>query len=138
MDFKKKLKTRLYLAIAYIIIGVAMTVIFNVLGTENEYLSSFGVALAVVGIVRLRNYLIVTKSEERIRKQEIAETDERNIAIASRARTAAFYVYTLLACIAVIVLQILEIGVISTVIACSVCALILIYWVSYFIIRKKS
>ena len=91
MEFRKKLKTRLYIAIAYIVIGIITTAAAFVLKIENEFFQSYGIALAVCGILRLRQYIKLTSSEENIRKQEIAESDERNIAIANKARSWAFY-----------------------------------------------
>lgn len=59
MDFKKKLKIRLFVAISYVILGIAMIVIFNIIKTENNFLSSFGFALTVIGIARIRNYFLI-------------------------------------------------------------------------------
>jgi len=95
MDFKKKLKLRLYLGIGYILSGLIIIAVSYIIDAKNSYFSSFGLALAVVGIVRIRSYLIITKNEERIKKQQIAETDERNIAIRSKAISISFYIYIL-------------------------------------------
>lgn len=138
MEFKKKLKIRLYLAIAYIIAGLALTVIFNVTGNGNEYLASFGVALVVVGFARVRGYRRITKSEESIRQREILETDERNVAISQQAKSWAFYVFVVLLSIAIIVLQFLRLTVYVRVLSGVLCTLLVIYWISYWIIRKCS
>lgn len=139
MDFRKKLKTRLYTAIIMIATGITFIVISAFVSTENEFLSSFGFAWIVIGIVRIRNYFLITKNEETIRKQEIAETDERNIAIANKAKSVAFMVYIFAVCIAVIVLSILNIyRELEKMLCGSVCLLVLIYWVSYHIISRKN
>lgn len=138
MDFRKKLKIRLGVAIAYIILGVMLIITFIVINTDNNFLSSWGFALVVIGIVRIRNYLMITKDEETVRKQQIAESDERNIAIANKAKSVAFTVYILLACVAVIVLQLLNKTELALSISYPILVLILIYWISYWIIRKKS
>ncbi len=138
MDFKKKLKTRFYFGVSYIIIGLAMIIVSFVIDTSSEYLSPFGSALLVIGIVRVRNHFIITKNDETIKKQQIIETDERNIAISNKAKSFSFNLYVIAACIAVIVLQILKISELATTIGLTVCALLVIYWISYFIIRKKS
>lgn len=138
MDFRKKLKMRFYFALSYIIIGLALIIVSIVTEDANEFLSSFGAALLVIGIARVRNHFIITKNEQSIKKQEIIESDERNIAISNRAKNFSFNLYVILAGITVIVLQILKISELATIIGLTVCVLILIYWVSYFIIRKKS
>ena len=138
MNFKDKLKLRLYLAIAYIVGGLVMILVFNITETGNEYLSSMGLALMVVGIARIRNYRLITKNEETIRKQEIAETDERNLAIANKAKSTALTIFVMLLCAAIIVLQILSLSVYVLTLSGTLCTLLLIYWVSYWIIRKRS
>lgn len=139
MKFKKKLKIRLYTAIAYMILGAAMIVIFNVVVKDaTPFLSSFGFALLVIGFANLRRYRLITKSEETIRSREIAETDERNIFIAHKARSAAFILYTVLTCTAVIVLELLNQTELAMILSGTVCVLLVIYWVSYWIIRKRS
>ena len=45
--------------------------------------------------------------------------------------------YVLIACLAIIVLQVLEKTQIAMVVSCSVCLLLVIYWIAYFIIAKK-
>ena len=138
MDFKKKLKTRLYVAAAYIVIGVMIIVGAFVFKVENEFISPFGLALTVVGIARMRNYFLITKSEESIRKQEIVETDERNVWVCYRARSVAFVAYILISGVAVIVLSLLGIHEAAKWISYSLCALIAVYWIAYFIYQKKS
>ncbi len=137
MDFKKKLKIRLFIAIGYIFIGLLMIILFNIIKTENSFLSSFGFALIVIGIVHIRNYTIITKNEETIRKREIAEMDERNIAIANKAKSVSFIIYVILACVCVVILELFNKTQLATVLSSTVCVLILIYWISYWIINKK-
>ena len=138
MNFRKKLKIRLWVAISYIILGAGMIAVGIITRAENNFVSSFGFALLVIGIVRIRNHLIITRSEERIRKREILESDERNISIANRAKSITFSVYTLLLCLAVIILSFLKLHEIAMWLSVSVLVLLFIYWISYFIIRKRS
>lgn len=138
MEFRKKLKTRLYFAVGYIIIGIVMIIASVITENNNEFLSPMGAALLVIGIARVRNHFLITKNDETIKKQQITETDERNIAISNSAKSFSFNLYVIIACIAVIVLQFLKFSDLATVIGLTVCALLLIYWVSYFIIRKNS
>ena len=137
MEFKKKLMIRMFVGIALIVLGVAMIVIFNVIKPRNEFLSSFGFAFAVVGVVRLRNYLIITKSEERIKAQEISENDERNIAIANKAKSITFTIFVMVACIGVVVLQLLEKTHMALLLSGTLCLLLVVYWITYWIVYKK-
>ena len=137
MEFKKKLKIRFWVAVSYILLGLGTIVVALVINPKNDFLSSFGFAITVIGGVRLRNYFIITKSEERIKAQEIAEKDERNIAIADKAKSFSFMLYVFIACLAIIVLQVLKKTQIAMVLSCSVCLLLVIYWIAYFVNAKK-
>ena len=138
MNFKKKLKTRLCMALVYITLGLILVVSTFIIKSDNEYLSPLGLAFVVVGIVRIRNYLIITKNDETMRKQEIAETDERNISILQKAKSATFSIYLILSCLAVIILLFLGHYEAMRWLSYSVYLLIAIYWVCYFIYSKKS
>ncbi len=138
MDFKKKLKIRLFFAIGYIILGLVMIVIFNIIKIDNSFLSSFGFALIVVGIAKVRNYFLITKNDETIKKQQIVENDERNISIANKAKSISFIIYIILVCVSVVVLNILNQIELAAILSASVCVLVVIYWISYWFINKKS
>ena len=138
MDYKKKLKVRLSIAIIYIILGIVMIASTFIMKTNNSFISSFGFAMVIMGIVRIRNYCIITKNEETIKKQQIIETDERNVSIMQKAKSAAFNVYALTLGVAVIVLSLFNMHDIAKYIAYSVCSLVIIYWVCYWIYQKNS
>jgi purine-cytosine permease-like protein len=138
MDFRRKLKIRLYVAIAYVILGIALIVTFNIIKTENDFLSSFGLALVVIGVVHIRRYFLITKNEETIKRRQIAETDERNIAIADKAKSIAFIVYVVLAAVAIIVLELLEYSLLSIVLSLTIGLLVAVYWIAYWTMYKKS
>ena len=137
MDFKKKLKTRLYVAITYIVLGIILIGWGFFAQTNNNYMSYLGLALAVIGCVRIRNYVIITRNDESIKKRQIAETDERNISIMHKARSAAFLVYSLISCAVVITLSVLNLHDIANWIGYSVLSLVVIYWICYWVYQRK-
>ena len=138
MDFKKRLKIRLYVGISYIILGIAMIICGALIKQANSYLPSFGLAMLVLGFVRIRNHRLITKNDETLKRQQIAETDERNISIVHKSRSLAFTIYILLSCLAVIVLALLKFTQISMWISFSISLLVAIYWICYMIYRKIS
>lgn len=137
MEFKNKLKSRLYIGIIYIVLGLIMIAGTFITKLNNDFISSFGFALVIMGIVRIRNYNIISKNDETIRKQEISETDERNISIIHRARSTTFSIYILISCITVIILSFINMHEIAQWISISVLILIVIYWICYFVYQKK-
>lgn len=138
MDYKQKLKTRLYTAITYISSGIIFIALYGSKTTENQYLFSLGIALVIMGIARIIKYKQITKDEESIRRQKVAETDERNIAILNKAKSTAFGLYIFGVATIVIVLEILEITKYTNILALSVCVLALLYWICYWIYQKRS
>jgi len=138
MDYKKKLKARLSLAIIYIVLGVIFIAITFIAKTENDFISAFGFAMIIMGLVRIRNYRIITKDENTIKKHQIIETDERNISIIRKAKSSAFSIYLVLMGAAVIILSLCNMHDVSKYISYSVCLLVVIYWISYWVYQKKS
>ena len=135
MDFKKRMKIRLWTNIIYIVLGVAMIAVGLITKTDNEFVSSFGLTLTVVGLALIKKNIIT--SEEKLKRREIAENDERNIAIVHKARSWAFSFYVILGCLAVIVLSLLSLHDIASWIGVGVFSLIAIYWICYFVVRKR-
>lgn len=138
MEFKKKLRIRLYLAIGYMVFGALMCALFCGLMLKNDYIAAMGFAMIAVGALQLWKYFRITKSEESVRSREIMEKDERNVSIAHRAKSMAFSMYILLACAASIVLGIMGRLQMAQVLSGNVCVMLVIYLVSYAVIRNKS
>ena len=138
MDYKNKLKTRLYYGIICIVLGAIMIIGVTATKSENEYISAFGFALALVGVARIIQYLKITKDEDSIKKQKINETDERNLSIIQKAKSATFSIYLLISCAVVIVTALIDMPDVAKLIGYSQFVLVIIYWICYWIIRKKS
>lgn len=135
MDYAKKLKIRLYVAFAMIGIGIAL-ILTGIFGGP-EMASSFGTVFMVVGIARIVQHRRITKDPERLRRREIAEQDERNIMLWTKARSLALSVYTIGAGLAVIVLYLINMGKAANIVAWCLMGFMVIYWVCYFIISRK-
>lgn len=137
MDFEKKLKSRLEIAVGYILIGVILVVLNLAKIIENEYLETLGIAFALMGALRIIQYKRITKNEETIKSREIAEKDERNISIMHKAKSMAFGLYILITGVVVIVLEAMGRRENASILALNVCGLVLLYWICYFIYNRK-
>ena len=137
MDYKKKLKTRLYIAITYIVLGIGMIVYSFIDKTPNDFVSTFGILITVMGLVRIRNYVLLAKNEERSKKQQIKETDERNLLISLKAKSTAFSIYFLLLGIAVIALSFAGLHEAAKWLSYGVLMLVVIHYICYFVYQKK-
>ena len=136
MDFHKRMKQRLYIGIAYIVIGILLTLL-ALFRPENYFYSSFGLALAIMGVIRIIRYRKITANEQNMRKQELEETDERTRMIAERARSWSFSLSILICGILVIVLNLLGYHDQALPFAWYVCGMVCLYWLSWFVIQKK-
>lgn len=137
MDYRKKLNTRLYYAIGYIVIGAALILLQFVGKVNNEMISAFGTVFAVCGLVRIIQYIRLVSDKDRMEQREIAEKDERNVMLWTQARSWAFGVYTILAGCAILILYMLNMEFAAQIIAYTLCALVFIYWVCYMIVKRK-
>lgn len=137
MDFKKKMRQRLIIAISYIAVGFALILADTVKGFENSFFVSFGIALVVMGILRLFRYRKITRDTQAMRKQELAESDERTRMISERAKSWAFSLSLLVSGILVIVLNLLGYREQAQPFAWYVCGMVTLYWVSFLFIQKK-
>ena len=138
MDYKKKLKQRLYIGVIYIVLGVMMIVGVFASKSDNDLISVFGFAVAMVGMARIVQYLKITKNEDSIKKQEINETDERNLSIIQKAKSTTFSIYLLITCTAVIITSLFDMPYVAKWIGYSQIALVIIYWSCYLVYQKKS
>lgn len=137
MEFKKKLKQRLYIAVSYILIGLILIVADALNHFNNYFFFSFGFALLVMGVLRLLRHRKITKDEKSMRKQELMEKDERYIMMSERAKSWAFSFSLMTAGFAVIVLSLLGYHDVAQPLAWYVCGQVALYWVFWFILGKK-
>lgn len=138
MDYRKKLNKRLYFGIGYIVIGITMILLTFIVKTKNDYVSTLGLIIALMGLVRIRNYFLITKSEERVEKQEILETDERNVSLSIKARASTFNLTIILSSVTVVALTLLGQYGEAKILSYLVSTMVLIYWICYFIYHKRG
>ena len=137
MDFKKKMKQRLIVAVSYMVIGAVLVFTDAVTGFENVFFFSFGIALTVMGVLRLFQYRKITRNAQTMRKQELAESDERTRMMSEKARSWAFTLSITGAGVWVIVQNLLGHHEEALPYAWFVCGMVVLYWISFVIIRKK-
>lgn len=137
MEFKKKLKTRLIVAVSYILLGLVLVAVDLMGQTDNYFYASFGFTLVIMGLLRIFRHRKITVDERSIRQQELTESDERTRMIAERARSWTFSLTVTLSGAIVLVLNLLGYHDESLPFAWLVCGMVTVYWICYLIIRKK-
>ena len=103
----------------------------------DEFWSGMGSALLVIGIIRLLRFYRLKKNDGYREKMETAQTDERNQFIRMKAWSWAGYLFIMVTAIATIIFRTLGQDLLSQVASYSVCLMLVLYWVSYFVLKKK-
>ena len=127
---------RLINSAAEIVIGAALLVGVKLAGGDSVWVGMGG-ALIAVGLVQLILGLRY-KTDERYReKVDVEATDERNSFIRAQAWVWASTGFVIAGGILTVVFLILGKQELSTLSGCSVSLLVLLYWLSFLILRKK-
>ena len=137
MDFKKKMKQRLTIAVVYIAAGILLAAFALITEPANYFPSAFGFALIILGILRLIQYRKITDSDQTMRQRERTESDERIRMIAEKARSWACSFSILTAGVIVSVLSLLGQHDTAQPLAWYSCVMITLYWVFYLIAKRK-
>ena len=103
----------------------------------DEFWSGMGSALLVIGIIRLLRFYRLKKNDSYREKMETAVTDERNQFIRVKAWSWAGYLFIMVSAVATIIFRILEQALLSQFCGYAVCLMLVLYWVSYFVLKKK-
>ena len=103
----------------------------------DEFWSGMGSALLVVGALRLLRYYRLKKNDAYREKMETAVTDERNQFIRMKAWSWAGYLFIMVTAVATIIFRILGQELLSQVASYSVCLILVLYWISFFVLKKK-
>lgn len=131
-----KFNKRLIANITEIVVGVILTVC-GAVGILDSYWSGMGTALIVVGglmMIRQVRYSTNAAYKENV---DVEIQDERNKFLRIKAWSWAGYFSVLIGAVASIVLKILGQDQLSQFAGFSVCLLMVLYWVSYLILKKK-
>ena len=131
-----KFNKRLIANITEIVVGVILTVCGSA-GILDSYWSGMGTALIVVGGLMMIRQVRYSTNAEYKESVDVEIQDERNKFLRMKAWSWAGYFSVLIGAVASIVLRILDQDQLSQFAWLSVCLLVVLYWVSYLILKKK-
>ena len=103
----------------------------------DNYWSGFGGGIVGVAAVRLILMYRYSRNEEYRKTVEINNKDERNKFIAMQARGWTMYLTVLGLAVLSIVFRIAEQDLLSQCCGLVVCGMMLIYWISWLVLRRK-
>lgn len=131
MKIKSYLVSIIYILIGGILIGLGFA------GIVDEFWNGMGSALLVMGIIQLIRRYRLEKNEAYREKVEIETNDERNRFIRNKAWAWAGYLFVMIMAVACIVLRIMGQDLLSTAASGSVCLVLVLFWISFYILRRK-
>lgn len=131
------MKAKAYVvSVFYIILGLIL-VGLGFAGKVDEFWNGMGSAFLVMGVIQLIRRYRFNKNEVYREKIEIEINDERNRFIRNKAWAWAGYLFVMIMAVACIILRVMGEDTLSMAASGSVCLVLVLFWVSYYILRRK-
>ena len=131
-----KCNRRSLVSVAWILLGIGLNAAVFA-ARLDDFWSGLGTAFVFIGILQLFRWGKYTRNAEYREKVDVAAKDERNRFLAAKAWSWAGYLFVLIGAIACIVLRILKQDLLSLAVSAAVCLVMFLYWICYFILRRK-
>ena len=131
-----KLGKRIVMSVVWIILGAVLFGL-GVAEKVDAFWSGMGSSLVLVGVLQLLRFHRVRNNEAYREKMEIEATDERNHFIRNKAWAWAGYMFVMISGILVIAFKLAGQDLLSTAASYAVCLILILYWVSYLVLRKR-
>lgn len=136
MKTNRNIVVRAIFAALYFIIGAAIG-IYGAFNTIDSYWSGMGTALIVIGALQMIRIVRYNTSDKYKEATDTAVNDERNRFLSTKAWSWAGYLYVMIAAVATIVFKLIGQEILMFAASGSLCIILILYWVSYFILNKK-
>lgn len=122
--------------IIQIILGITLTILGerNII---NEIFTGMGIALIIMAIIQLVRIYKYSTDAEYQEKVDTEIADERNKYIRMKAWSWAGYMFVILAAVATIVCMAIDQKILMYAFSYSVCAILILYYGSYLVLRNK-
>ena len=134
----KKSKYRMFwFGIAELIAGLALVVCSFTDVLKDSFWNGMGTALATMGFIFLMRGIRYRRDESYKEEVDTEANDERNKFLSMKAWSWAGYLYVMIAAVACIVLRVVKLNEYSQLLAYTICAIMVLYWIMYLIVRKK-
>ena len=128
---------RLALSIFWVVLGLVLFVLSETGIVDSSYFSGMGVALAVVGTLQVIRNLRYRKDAEYKEKVDIEVSDERNRFLRLQSWAWTGYIVVMVEAAGSIAAHVLGQEIVGQVLSYSVCLIICVYWISWFILSRK-
>ena len=130
------MRRNMYFSLLWVALGAAL-ITCHLAGLIESYWYSMGISLLVVGILQLLRFRRYRKDGAYREKVDTENSDERNKFIANKAWAWAGYAFVMIAAVAAIAFKIAGREDLMMFCSGSVCLIVLLYWGSYMILKRK-
>ena len=131
-----KYSKKIWLSGFWCVVG-AVLIALSFASVVDEFWNGMGSGLAVVGIIQVLRFYRLQKNEAYREKVEIELADERNLFIRDRAWAWSGYLFIMVTAVLVIIFKIIGQDMLSLAASFAVCFMLVLYWGSYMILKKK-
>ena len=112
-------------------------IICSILNILDEFWSGMGVAILIVGVLQIIRIIRYNTNADYKEAVNVATKDERNKFLSMKAWSWAGYLFVMIASVSTIILKITGNDDYMMLASGCVCLILILYWVSYSILRKK-
>ena len=133
---KNKYGKNIYWSIAWLLIG-SILIFLSISGALDSFWNGAGSGLIAVSVIQLIRQMRYRSDKEYREKVDVEINDERNKYISTKAWAWAGYLFVLIMAVGVIASKVLGYDEMSMYASWSLCILIVLYWGSYWVLRKK-
>ena len=134
-------RRELILGIIYIVAGIGMFVVSQVADMGGTAFArsapGLGGALIAIGAIRLYRCIRMEKDPEYRENFEVETHDERNAWLRMKAWSWAGYLFIMIAAVGTLVFMALDNKLMMQACSLGVCIMLILYWISFVIVRKK-
>ena len=125
--------------ISYILtIAVGATLLtLAIAGVLDSFWGGMGASLLVMSILRLSQLYLYKTDKAYHEKMDTEVSDERNRFLRNKAWAWAGYLFVLIAAVCTIVFKVMGQELLWQVTGLSMCLIVTLYWICFFILRKK-
>ena len=129
-------KKRRISSIVEILIGAAL-IVASIFGVVDEYWTGMGTSLLLVGVLFFIRTIKYNTNDEYREKLDIEVSDERNRYLKLKSWAWAGYLFIISAAVASIGFKIAGREELMMMASWSVCYIMILYWISHIILKKK-
>ena len=133
----KNVESRTVWYSALLFVGTVLFILAELMELIDSFWSGMGLGFVVVSGLRLVQIARYKNNDAYAKKITVENNDERNQFLATKARSTTFYYSILLEGLAIVIFYILKNSDVAQVISMVLCGQLIIYWISYTVLKSK-